>query len=55
MGLCLRTLGIVMKHLERVLVFVFILLLIFIPLGIWKLIDIIIWLCHNLHVDVVNH
>ncbi len=32
--------------------FMFVLLCLFVPLGLWKLIDIAIWLYNNIHVQV---
>lgn len=29
-----------------------VILCIFVPLGIWKLIDIIIWCCHHVHLHI---
>ena len=43
----------VAKGIVDVITGMFILLCITVPLGIWKLIDIIIWLCHHVNV-VVN-
>jgi len=35
------------------MLFMAVLLVIFLPLGIWKLIEIIIWCCHHIHTTII--
>ena len=49
-GSAFRAIG---EGIVGLIITVIVLLVIFVPLGIWKLVDIIIWLWHHFHI-VIN-